>query len=763
MALPDCLSRRKYTPCEEDTDSFFTDPLSTPVFPFGIDQSTQTEPEITKESSKPVAEPWPDILQIDESVMKPTTDHSTVETVACTGKRSSIQSVPIDNCLAARAMPGVLPRRMNKFVRFPVPKYQLKDITRERFVAEQKADGYLKHMRAYLEDNTYPQEEELARKIMTEQPNFYIVDDMLFHVQQLPRHGREAQDPLIQMAVPQSLIVPVLQAHHDDLYGGGHVGIFKSLQALRRHYWFPKFQETVISYVKSCDVCLQNKIPRTGERATIRHLPRVNLPLSHLCIDFVTVCPSEASAGKPVYKYLLTVLCIHSRYLWAFPCEKEDARTVCDLLVNELFLKFGLPDCITSDRGPHFVNSMVSTLYTVFGIRSILCCPYRGQSNGILERRHAFLKSVLRSYVHDQGDQWPKFLNATLFVINNSEMEMALGHCPAFLLFGVNLKSPLESRLELPESRPPALVAEHLEALLTGLERTRRIVTECMDKAEKKVERQFEKFKTKPCLQVGSIVYVYRPALDKTGHKALRFNYIGPYYICEKAGESAYYLRDFKTNRLVKTPIHLNHLQPVLLRNQRPPENEIPQQFDASIEPPKLAVDDVPDGDLIDITDSPGLAAEVPLAEVNDTHSDSDDSIVDVVGLDPSPTPDSDPGLVDSSGSREDTVQIQTNVSQEATVDTPKVRQSKRLQERQTKHPINYTAEDSSADSDTDNEPFYEITKIHKGRYHNNELQYLVSWSDGSKSWVSYDQLNSTAQQHVDRTGMLPVTGRKKR
>ena len=80
----------------------------------------------------------------------------------------------------------------------------------------------------------------------------------------------------------------------------------------------------------------------------------------------------------------------------------------------------------------------------------------------------------------------------------------------------------------------------------------------------------------------------------------------------------------------------------------------------------------------------------------------------------------------------------------------------------QNKPKVDYRAErdDSSV---VDNSPYYSITKIHKGRYKDEALQFLVSWSDGSpKSWISYDLLNSAAQQYT-KDAHVPITGRKPR
>ena len=105
-----------------------------------------------------------------------------------------------------------------------------------------------------------------------------------------------------------------------------------------------------------------------------------------------------------------------------------------------------------------------------------------------------------------------------------------------------------------------------------GFRKARRVVTEFVDNTENKTERQFARFKTKAPLQMGTIVYLYRPALDKLGHETPEaYLHRALYYCCEKPDGSANRLREFYTNRLVKAPVHLNHFQPVLLRDHHAP------------------------------------------------------------------------------------------------------------------------------------------------------------------------------------------------
>ena len=818
MAFPDFLSRREYPPTTH-FDTTISDPPALPSFPFGINQATQTEsaepspandgftvhtdpattpkslitdahPTLTDPPADTSRSPINDqVLSVIDSPSDDSTinnDLSAIDTSLPSTDTVATVTSPELTC-AARTARGLLAyKKLHNVIDFPVSPYPLKDITRETFIAEQKSDPYLHTIRAFLEHDIYPDDHTIARKLLIDQAHFFIADHMLYHVQLLPRKSSEPQQHTIQMCVPQSLIVPVLQAHHDDIYHGGHLGIYKTMEKLRRKYWWPKFQHSIVNFIKTCDICLQNKIPRTGHRAQILHLPRANTPTCHLCIDFVSVCTSEPDQ----YKYLLTAVCLHSRYLWAFPCKDQTAETVASVLNDQLFLKYGLPDIIHSDNASNFTSQLVTTLYQIYGIRASYTCPYRAQSNSVLERKHATLKSVLRSYVHDQSDQWPKFLNAALFAVNNSEQESALGHTPNFLLFGVNLRSPLDSRLEIPVDTP-APIKEHLSALLTGLENARRVVSQCLDKAEARTEKLFARYPVSDIPTVGALCYIYRPALDKSGSKALRFNYIGPYYICEKVSDTVFRLRLMSSNRLLRNPIHLNHLKIVSLRRHRPADMDTPDHLPADIDPPQLDQNEIPPEDLIDVTNTEDVDIDIengddievtnpplppPQPPAPNTHTDrvplpaTPEPFIPRAGIPKFLVPDKVPNKVINTPITGPPQPTQTDlvrandpdhtaplpVPDKDVLPVPPPRRSKRLAAKA--KVLYHEIDDSPKPPPPVPSEYYSITKILQGRYKDNHLEYLVQWSDLTQTWVKFSDLNARAKAYI-RQHPIPFPG----
>ncbi|MEL7079650.1 MAG: hypothetical protein AAGM46_27620, partial [Cyanobacteria bacterium J06582_2] len=59
---------------------------------------------------------------------------------------------------------------------------------------------------------------------------------------------------------------------------------------------------------------------------------------------------------------------------------------------------FGLPDIITSDRGPNFTSSLWSAINTSLGIQHNTTTAYNPEANGLVERFHRTLKAALMSH-----------------------------------------------------------------------------------------------------------------------------------------------------------------------------------------------------------------------------------------------------------------------------------------------------------------------------------------------------------------------------
>ena len=61
--------------------------------------------------------------------------------------------------------------------------------------------------------------------------------------------------------VPNGLIQQIMESEHDTKVAG-HMGQDKTIELVRRNFWWPKMNERIIDFVRSCPECQQNKTSR---------------------------------------------------------------------------------------------------------------------------------------------------------------------------------------------------------------------------------------------------------------------------------------------------------------------------------------------------------------------------------------------------------------------------------------------------------------------------------------------------------------------
>lgn len=111
---------------------------------------------------------------------------------------------------------------------------------------------------------------------------------------------------------------------------------------------------------------------------------------SALHIDIVG--PLPPSRG---FNYLLTVIDRATRWPEAFPISDATSASCASAFLLGWIARFGVPEIITSDRGPQFISSFWNSLADVCGFSVRNTTAYHPQSNGAVERFHRSLKASL--------------------------------------------------------------------------------------------------------------------------------------------------------------------------------------------------------------------------------------------------------------------------------------------------------------------------------------------------------------------------------
>jgi IS30 family transposase len=104
-------------------------------------------------------------------------------------------------------------------------------------------------------------------------------------------------------------------------------------------------------------------------------------------------------------KYVLTFQDEISKYTLAIPIQQQEAATLAKAFVEEVVLKFGIPQKILTDQGSNFMSEVFINVCKLLKIKKTKCMAYHPQTNGALERTHRVLAEYLGSFIlEDQSN-----------------------------------------------------------------------------------------------------------------------------------------------------------------------------------------------------------------------------------------------------------------------------------------------------------------------------------------------------------------------
>jgi transposase InsO family protein len=90
-------------------------------------------------------------------------------------------------------------------------------------------------------------------------------------------------------------------------------------------------------------------------------------------------------ASEEGHNHLLTVMDRATRWPETFPLKATTVSTCVDTLVNGWISRYGIPEDVTTDRGPQFMSEVWSLLCCQLGIRHRRTTAYHPQANGLVE------------------------------------------------------------------------------------------------------------------------------------------------------------------------------------------------------------------------------------------------------------------------------------------------------------------------------------------------------------------------------------------
>ena len=347
------------------------------------------------------------------------------------------------------------------------------------------------------------------------------------------------------LVLPKSRRHKVLVLAHEKL---GHMGARRVKSLIRQKFAWPGMGQDVIRHCRSCVSC-QKGAKNPARKVPLMERAVLSEPFEVMAVDLVGPFP----LGKGGYRYLLTCVCMASKWPEAIPLKRMTARSVADGLI-EIFSRTGIPLQLVSDQGTQFVGKIVKQLCKCLNIEKITTTPYHPEGNGVVERLHGTLVPMLTK-ASSQGLDWVGQVPFALFALRSAPNRDTL-YSPFELVYGRQVRTPLDvlhqGWVELDFEK--LNTSEWADWLVDRLECWHEVMRQRNVAASKTRKKMFDRKAVERVFEVGNRVLCRIPGMT---HK-LQESWHGPYPVVEVLSRVDYKVEFRKGNRKV---LHVNNMK----------------------------------------------------------------------------------------------------------------------------------------------------------------------------------------------------------
>ena len=366
--------------------------------------------------------------------------------------------------------------------------------------------------------------------------------------------------------------------HFHAIPTAGHPGIEKTLELLKRNYFWDGIRSDVIQYVKTCPECQQTKFYPSKSVGLLQPIPPSQAPWEEITADFIVELPKSSN-----YDTVFVVVDRFTKRAHFIPTVTTvTAEETAALFRDHVYRHHGWPKKIISDRGTQFAAKFTVALNKLLGVQTALSTAYHPETDGQTERTNMELEQYLRLYTNFMQDDWSDWLSQAEFAYNNRQ-HSSTGFSPFYLEYGRHPHIPGVQPIISNEHNNPAAIDFY-----ERMQRTQEQVRVSLERTAADMKRFADRKRAKKPLEFNEGEYVWLDAENlKTGRPSRKLDVkrTGPFEIIKKISPVAYRL---------KLPLswkihHTFHIS--LLRPARIDHGLHPDPVDDNLRPPPDIID----------------------------------------------------------------------------------------------------------------------------------------------------------------------------
>lgn len=373
-----------------------------------------------------------------------------------------------------------------------------------------------------------------------------VENDILYH-----QVESEIGEPKLVLVAPKEVRNQIFHELHENRTAG-HLGRDKTLDSVKRRFYWPGISKDIASWVRECSACARCKSGPGVGKAPLKQ-SQVGYPLDRIAVDIVGPCPVTEDGNE----YIIVVQDYFTKWVEAYSTPNHTALTVGDKLATEFFCRFGVPTQLHSDQGREFESDLFSYLCSLFGIEKTRTCPYRPQSDGLVERMNRTLKQMLSIFTNENRNNWDDHL-PYLLMAYRATIQDSTGVTPHKMMFGREMQCPLDIIAGVPvHNKTIYCPVQYIEWIKHTLELTYSFACEKLSKAASRQKKHYDRGVKPRSFSEGEFVWRWYPP-----HANIKFGlgWIGPYLVKRKITCVTYQIqRDPQSKDIVA---HVDHLKP---------------------------------------------------------------------------------------------------------------------------------------------------------------------------------------------------------
>lgn len=410
-------------------------------------------------------------------------------------------------------------------------------------------------MLAYLQNDpltTTPQE---TREILErEKPNFTVKNDVLYRI----------CDGKMRAYIPMACRVDGVTKFHKS---NGHLGAKAITELLADRCWWPTMRQDIKEWLSFCPQCQVCASENRTENEPLHPLPILHIePFSRWGVDFIGILPKTANGNQ----WIITAVDYVTKWPVAKAIKEATAEEACKFLYEEVFLQFGMPDEIISDRGAAFTSEVYDQFLDNLRIKHVLTSSYHPRTNGVTERYNGLLGKMIKKYSYNHRNRWDEFVHQALFV-SRARIHNATGFSPFYLVYGRHAK--------LPGDLTTARINEEIDSIdhvghrlgeLPKMKENHILAKERLNTQRMKMKERFDqKIPKDNQLEVNQQVL-----LRNEQQKKFSPVWFGPFTVTEKFQNGTYSLADSRGKPL-SSRVHRNRIRPAVVDAKKLNYNEL--------------------------------------------------------------------------------------------------------------------------------------------------------------------------------------------